>query len=105
MDVYAAATERSAERVQAMVSSALVMGRGIQKLQRAWLEMLDRSMQSAAQRPRDLLRCKTLTEVAEVQRELYADTVNNVFESSGRLLDLASRAAQEAARPLQTQPR
>lgn len=100
MDIYADATERSAERVQALVTSAMVWTRGLQKMQHAWLEMIDQSMERASHRPQDLLRCKNLVELAEVQRELYTDAVNHAFESSSKLLDLASRAAQDAVRPL-----
>ncbi len=103
MDVYADATERSAERVQALVSSCMTLGRGMQKMQHVWLEMLDHSMGHAAHKPQDLLRCKTLVEVAEVQRDLYMDAVSHAVTSSARLLELAGETAQDAARPLQAQ--
>lgn len=102
MDVYRDASERSANRVQALMSSAMTLSRGIQQMQHAWLEMLDHSLEHAAHKPQDLLRCRTLVEVAEVQRDLYLDAINYAFESSSRLLELAGRMAQEAGRPLQT---
>ena len=102
MDVYREATERSAERVQALFSSAVTFGRGMQQMQHAWLEMMDHNMEHAVHKPQDLLRCKNIVEVAEVQRDLYLDAVNHAFESTNRLLDLASRAAQDAVRTLQT---
>jgi hypothetical protein len=105
LDIYADATERSAERVQALMSSAMVWTRGIQKTQRAWLEMIDHSMERAAHRPQDLLRCTTLVEFAEVQRDLYTNAITHAFESSNRLLELAGRAAQDAVKPLQSQHR
>jgi hypothetical protein len=101
MDVYRDASERSVERVQAVFSSAMMFGRGMQQMQHAWLEMIGQSMENAAHKPQDLLRCKNLVEVAEVQRDLYLDAVNQAFESTGRLLDLSGRAAQDAVRPLQ----
>ena len=103
MDVYTDATERSAERVQALVSSCMTLGQGLQKMQHMWFEMLDHSVGNATYKPQDLLRCKTLMEVAEVQRGLYMDAVNHAITSSSRLLELAGRTAQDAARPLQTQ--
>jgi phasin family protein len=102
LDIYTDATERSAERAQALVSSAMAWTRGVQKIQHAWLEMIDHSMEGAAHRPQDLLRCKTLVEAAEVQRDLYTEAVNYAFESSSRLLELASGAAQDAVKPLQS---
>ena len=56
----------------------------------------------AAHKPQDLLRCKTMVEVAEVQRDLYLDAINYAFESTSRLLDLAGRTAQDAVRPLRS---
>jgi hypothetical protein len=102
MDIYRSASERSAERVQALFSSAMVMGRGLQNMQHAWLEMMDHTMEHAAHKPQDLLRCKNIIELAEVQRDLYLDAINHAFESTSRLLDLAGRTAQDAVRPLRS---
>jgi hypothetical protein len=102
MDIYRDASERSAERVQALFSSAMMMGRGLQSIQHAWLEMMDHSIEHAAHKPQDLLRCKNVVELAEVQRDLYLDAINHAFESTGRLLDLAGRTAQDAVRPLRS---
>jgi hypothetical protein len=102
MDIYRDASERSAERVQALFSSAMVMGRGLQSMQHAWLEIIDHRMEHAAHKPQDLLRCTTVIELAEVQRSLYVDAINHVFESTSRMLDLAGRTAQDAVRPLRS---
>jgi len=102
MDIYRDASERSAERVQELFSSAMVMGRGLQHMQHAWLEMMDHTMEHAAHKPQDLLRCKNIIELAEVQRDLYLDVINHAFESTSRLLDLAGRTAQDAVRPLRS---
>jgi phasin family protein len=103
LDVYRDASERSAERVHALFSSYLTLGRGLQQIQHAWLEILDHSLENASHKPQDLLRAKNLVELAEVQRDLYLDTINHAVASGSRLLELASRTAQEAVRPLQTQ--
>jgi uncharacterized protein (DUF1778 family) len=63
---------------------------------------MDHTMEHAAQKPKDLLRCKNAIEVAEVQRDLYLDAINHAFESTSRLLDLAGRTAQDAVRPLRS---
>ena len=100
MDIYRDASARSGDRVHALFSSAMAMGRGLQSMQHAWLEMMDHTMEHAAHKPQDLLRCRTMVEVAEVQRDLYLDAINHAFESTSRLLDLAGRTAQDAVRPL-----
>jgi hypothetical protein len=102
MDIYRDASERSAERVQALFSSAMILGRGWQQMQHAWLEMIDHTMEHAAHKPQDVLRCRNAVELAEVQRDLYLDAINHAFESAGRLLGMAERTAQDAMRPLQS---
>ena len=92
----------SSERVHALFSSAMVVSRGLQSMQHAWLEMMDHTMEHATHKPQDLLRCKNAIEVAEVQRDLYLDAINHAFESTSRLLDIAGRTAQDAVRPLRS---
>src|SRR5664279_1690678 len=105
LDVYRDASERSAERVHALFTSYMTLGRGLQQMQHAWLEIVDHSLENAAHKPQDLLRAKSLVELAQVQRDLYLSTINHAVESGSRLLELAGRTAQEAERPLQTDHR
>nr|WP_294522314.1 phasin family protein [uncultured Rhodopila sp.] len=102
LDVYRDASERSAERVHALFTSYLTLGRGLQQIQHAWLEIVDHTLENATHKPQDLLRAKSLVELAEVQRDLYLSTINHAVESGSRLLELAGRTAQDAVRPLQT---
>jgi hypothetical protein len=102
MDIYRDASERSAERVQALFSSYLTFGRGLQAMQHAWLEIADQTIENVAHKPQDLLRCKNMVEVAEVQRDLYIGAINHALESTTRLLEMAGRTAHDAARPLQS---
>ena len=101
LEVYRDASERSAERVHALFTSYMTLGRGLQQIQHAWLEIVDHSLENAAHKPQDLLRAKSVVELAEVQRDLYLSTINHAVESGSRLLELAARTAQEAVRPLQ----
>jgi hypothetical protein len=101
MDIYRDASERSADGIQALFSSWMAMGRGLQQMQRACLEIFDQSMEHAVHRPRDLLRCKTIVEVAEVHRDLYVDAVSQAITSSSRLLEMVNHTARDAMRPLQ----
>jgi hypothetical protein len=101
MDIYRDASERSADGIQALFSSWMAMGRGLQQMQQACLEIFDQSMEHAVHKPRDLLHCKTVVEVAEVQRDLYVDAVSQAITSSSRLLEMMNTAARDAMRPLQ----
>jgi hypothetical protein len=94
------ASDNTAEHVEALFSATMTVGRGLQQMQHACLDMLDRAVDGAAHRPQDLLRCKSLEELAEVQRDLYLDAVNRAVESSTTLLQIAAQTAQQAMRPL-----
>ena len=101
LDVFRAAGESTAENVQALFSAYMTVGRGMQQIQHAYIDMLDRAVNRATHKPQDLLRAKTLEEFAEVQRDLYLDAVNHALESSTMMLQLAAQTAQQAVRPLQ----
>lgn len=101
MDVYCGTSERSAEGVQALFSSRTAIGRTWQQTQSAWLEVFDQSLKQSTHTPLDLLRCKTLVEFVELQRDLYIDALNHPIRSSGRMLDVMNHTAREAVRPLQ----
>jgi hypothetical protein len=101
LDIYRQAGEATAENVQALFASWTVLGRGVQEMQHAWLEILDRATERGARKPQDLLRCKSIEEVAEIQRDLWTDSVSHALEASSTLLQIAGRITQEAMRPLQ----
>jgi uncharacterized protein (DUF1778 family) len=102
MDIYRDASDRSAECMQALFAGYLTFGRGLQAIQHAWLESADHAIEAATHKPRDMLRCKNVIELAEVQRDLYIDALNHAFESTSRLLDIAGRTAQDTVRSLQS---
>lgn len=101
MDIYREAAESTAENVQALITSAMHFGRGVQEMQQTWLHLLDQAAKRARRRPQDVLRAKSLEELAEVQRDIYIDTVNYALEASSSMLQLGGRVAQDTARPLQ----
>lgn len=101
MDVYQDASGTSAEPMLALFSSCLSLGRGIQQFQHTWLDLMDHAVERASHRPQDFMRCKTAAEFAELQRDVFVETINHAFDASAALLESASRVAQEAMRPLQ----
>jgi hypothetical protein len=101
MDVYRDASERSVERAQALFSSYVTFGRGLHDMRHVWLEIVDHTLENAKHKPQNLLRCKNMVELAEVQRDLYLGAVNQALESTSRLMEIAGRTVQDAVRPLQ----
>lgn len=104
-DLYREAAESTAEDMQALIASYSQLGRGMQRFQHACLDLMHRSVERTASKQRDLLRAGSPEEFAEIQRDLYLDTVDSLFETSTTLLQLAGRIAQDAVRPLQGRSR
>lgn len=100
MQMYQEAGENTADHLEALFSASVTVSRGLQKMQHAYADMLDQAVNGATHRPRDLMRCKSLEEVAELQRDLYVDAVNRAVESGTTLLQIAAQTAQQAIRPL-----
>ncbi|HTW68590.1 MAG TPA: phasin family protein [Acetobacteraceae bacterium] len=100
MQIWHEGGDNTAESLQALFSSYLRLGQGVRQMQHVWLDMLDHAVDAAAHAPQDLLRCKSLEELAEVQRNIYLGAVNRAVESSSALFQLAAQTAQQAMRPL-----
>ena len=105
MDIYGQASESTADSLKTLFNASLSLGRGMQQMQQTWLSLLDRSTNEAARKPQDLLRCKSLVELADAQREIFVESVERAIESSATMLQLAERVAREAAGPLQGRSR
>ena len=60
LQIWRETGDTTAENLQALFSSYLRLGQGVQRMQHAWLDMLDRAVDEAANTPQDLLRCRSL---------------------------------------------
>lgn len=104
-DAYREAAERSAEDAQALIASYASIGRGLQQWNHACFDLLSQSVERSAQKRQALMQCSSVAELAQVQRDLYLDTIDGLFTSSTTLLQLAGRIAHDAVQPLQDRAR
>jgi hypothetical protein len=102
MDIYGQASESTADNLKTLFNASLSLGRGIQQMQHTWLNLLDRSVNDAARKPQDLLRCKSPVEFAEAQREIFVQSIDRAIETSTTMLQLAERVVRDAIGPLQS---
>jgi hypothetical protein len=101
LEIYREAGEATAEHLQALFASGVSLTRGMQEMQLVTLRIFDHAAERNASRPQRLLHCKSMIDVAEMQRELCVDSINYALEAGSALLQIAGRVAQEATRPLQ----
>ncbi len=100
-DVYRESTEFAAERMRAMLSTYSAIAGGLQEIQKTYVEALQRSMEMAANGPREMMQCKSFSELASLQRDLLRRGIDEWFESGSKLIGVSSRIAEDAMRPVE----
>ena len=104
-DICHEAAQRSGDDVRAVTESFHNLARGLQTYQRAYLDLLSRSIEGVSRKQHDVLQANSPVKLAEIQRDIYIDVVNNLFAGSPTLLQIAGKIAQDAVRPLQERAR
>jgi hypothetical protein len=104
-NLYREAGEETAGDVQALNTTYSQLGQGMMRMQHAYFDVMQQALARAKRQPQDLLRCKSVTEFAEVQRDLYTDSVAFMLESSTTLMRLAGEIVQGASGPLEARAR
>ncbi|WP_338105465.1 phasin family protein [Microvirga tunisiensis] len=96
-------SEESANNLRAAAQSGTALARGFQDVSR---EVADRS-QKRLQRNLDglqaIARCRSMTDVVEVQSSLLRDNLEQTMENSRRIAELTIQMADEAARTVTVQ--
>jgi hypothetical protein len=91
--------------MQALLGSYANLGRGLERYQRAYLDLLHRSVGSMVHRQQDLLRASSPVQFAEIQRAIYLESVNALFTYNATLLNIAGEIARDTVQPLQERTR
>jgi len=74
-------------------------------LQHATFDLAQRSAERASAKLPRLFTCTSPVALAQLQREIYLDTMDGLFVSGTTLLQLWGQVAQDAVRPLQERAR
>lgn len=96
VEIYRDTTESTVGEVQALVQAFSQLGRGVQEMQHAWLDLLERSVTQASHRPQELLRCGSPIELAETQREIYRDGLTYMLDATSILFTVMGETAKRA---------
>ena len=95
------ATESTMDDVQALTMACTQFGTGMQEWQHACADLANISTEHTIRAQQILLGCRTPSELARAQQDLYRETVGFMVQASNKMLELSARIAQEAAKPLQ----
>lgn len=87
----------------AFANSYGVLADGIQELQHGYWRVVQSSFDLATSAPAEMMRCRSLTELSELQREIFTKYLDGVADANRTLIDVSARVAGQAVRPLQEQ--
>jgi hypothetical protein len=99
-DTYREATDRGADKVQALAESCTNVGRGWLDWQQECLAQFHRSAEHLSSRQQDFSRCRS-KEFVKVQHDIYVGVINSLLGANAEFFDVASKNAQHTATSLQ----
>ena len=98
-----ATAARAHDMAIAFKTSYGVFADGIQELQHAYWNILQQSFDVAASAPAELMRCRNMTEVAEIQREVMHKCLDGLVDANRALMTVSNRVTENATKPLREQ--
>jgi len=74
-------------------------------MQRTWIETMQKSLQSSVKAPQTMLKWSNFSDMAQSHRELMRESMDALLEGNVRLLRIAGKIAEDAARPIEERAR
>lgn len=100
-EAYRDSAHATAQGLQAVAAAYQIAGRGMTEIRSAWMEWTSRAMNANSQASQQLMRCRTLQQLAETQRGFLADAMQRWMENNARILQISQRVSEEALHPLE----
>ena len=93
----------AATRLRTLASVPSAAMSTLSEVQRAWSELITKSIERNARAAQDLFRCTSPQEAASVQQRLVQETLDGFLESNVRIMRATRLAADNALRPLEAE--
>ena len=100
MTVYSETSQKIRDDLQAVRASSGVSTGAASEVYSAWMEWFGNAARANAEASRQLMQCKTVKQVAELQNELATRALHNWMESNAKMLQITQRASKQALSPL-----
>ena len=100
MTVYSDSTQKIVEDWQAVRASSAASVEALSEVRTAWMEWLTKVAHMNAEASQQLIRCRSVTQVAELQRDYVTTAMRNWLEASTKVLETTQHTSKEALRPL-----
>jgi hypothetical protein len=96
-------TEEAAHNLRAVAQSSTVLTRGLQEVSREVVSRSQQRLQRNLDGVQALARCRSMTDLVEVQSSLLRDNLEQTLENSRRLAELTLQMTDEATKTMTVQ--
>jgi len=100
MTVYSHSSQKVIDDLQAVKASSTVSARAVSEIYSAWMEWFGSAARLQADASQQLMQCKSVKEVAEIQQEFATSALRNWMEGNAKVLKIAQRTSKQALGPL-----
>jgi hypothetical protein len=100
MTVYSESTQKLAGDWQAVRASSATSVEALSEVRTAWTEWFGKATRLNAEASQQLLQCRSVKQVAELQREFVTTAMRNWMEASTKVLETTQHSSKQALRPL-----
>lgn len=98
--VYGDVGNLSRDDVDALVQSGARLAKGVQDMSWEMMQYTQQSLQMGMRVANDLMTCRTVEDMLDVQRNFMRQSVDTFLQESARLLEMSSNVATDAVNPL-----
>lgn len=100
-EIFGETAQLTAEDFQAIATCSTIAAGGMTELRQAWMECLSRGLRAGARASREMMGCRTIDQLADVQRSFLKESLENLLEGSAQLLRISGRISEDARRPIE----
>jgi CBS domain-containing protein len=98
-EVYRGVAQRIADEARALAGAPMAAVGGLQEVLRAWAEWLRGAVQTNARFSQEVMRARSLPEIAQVHARLVEESLSGLREGGTRVLEAAGGVAERALGP------
>ncbi len=100
MTVYSEASHKLVEDWQALRASSTASVEAMSDVRTAWMEWLGKVARTNTEATQQLIQCRSVKQVAELQRRYVSSAMRNWMEASTKVLESTQHSSKQALRPL-----
>jgi hypothetical protein len=100
MTMYSEASHKLVEDWQALRTSSTASVEAMSDVRTAWMEWLGKVARTNAEATHQLIQCRSVKQVAELQRQYVSSAMRNWMEASTKVLESTQHSSKQALRPL-----